>query len=259
MWCGVITLFPSMFLAIQQEGIIARAIKNGVLTVETWNLRNFASDKHATVDDRPFGGGPGMVMMASPIRAAITAAKAAATSRARVIYVTPAGKRFDHQVAKKLAEDQQPLIFIAGRYEGIDQRVIERDVDEQFSIGDYVLSGGELAIMVMIDAMTRWLPGALGHAESASYDSFSEDNLGLLDCPHYTRPALLPGEPVPEVLLNGDHQAIALWRKKQALGQTWLNRPELLNAMTLNKDCQQLLKEFQQEYAAEIKINEERS
>lgn len=247
MWCGVVTLFPGMFDAIKNDGVVARAMKKGLLALPLWHLRDFAQDKHATVDDRPYGGGPGMVIMASPLRAAIEAAKKAAPGPARVIYVSPAGKRFDHREARRLASLRQPLIFISGRYEGIDHRVIEQDVDEQLSIGDYVLSGGELAVMVIVDALTRWLPEALGHGESAQQDAFSEENMGLLDCPHYTRPACLSEEVVPDVLLKGDHQAIALWRKKQALGQTWLYRPDILEKITLDKQCQKLLAEFKQD------------
>ncbi|MCS5712432.1 tRNA (guanosine(37)-N1)-methyltransferase TrmD [Candidatus Berkiella aquae] len=247
MWCSVITIFPEMFAAIKDYGITGRAIDKGILALKTFDLRDFANDKHATVDDRPYGGGPGMVMMAEPLRLSLEAAKEAAPSKAKVIYVTPAGKRFDHKAARRLADEKQPLILVAGRYEGIDQRVIERDIDEQFSIGDYVLSGGELAVMTIIDALTRWLPGALGHEASAPNDAFSEENAGLLDCPHYTRPADLDGEVVPPVLLSGDHQAIALWRKKQALGQTWLKRPDLLQHLALDKTSQQLLAEFKQE------------
>lgn len=247
MWCGVVTIFPQMLSAIQDYGITGRAIEKGLLTLKTFDLRDFTEDKHATVDDRPYGGGPGMVMMAEPLRRGLLVAKQAAPEKPRVVYVTPAGKRFDHQVARRLAEEKQPLIFVAGRYEGIDQRVIERDIDEQYSIGDYVLSGGELAVMVMMDAIVRWIPGALGHQASAPNDAFSEENGGLLDCPHYTRPADLAGEKVPDVLLSGDHQAIALWRKKQALGQTWLYRRDLLQYLNLDNQSQQLLAEFQQE------------
>lgn len=249
MWCGIITLFPQMFSAIEENGITGRAVKNGLLALKTWDLRDYADNKHATVDDRPYGGGPGMVMMAGPLREAIRAAKEATPTPARVIYVSPAGKRFDHTMARTLAKVRQPLIFIAGRYEGIDYRVIERDVDEQVSIGDYVLSGGELAVMVIIDALTRWLPGALGHDQSAPNDAFTEENMGLLDYPHYTRPAKLEEEVVPEILQKGDHQAIASWRRKQSLGQTWLHRPDLLQKLMLDESCQKLLAEFQNEYA----------
>ena len=246
--CSVITIFPEMLSAIKNYGITGRAVEKKLLTLDTFDVRDFAFDKHSTVDDRPYGGGPGMVMMVEPLRRAIQAAKSAAPSNAKVIYVTPAGKRFDHQAARRLADEQRPLIFVAGRYEGIDHRVIERDIDEQFSIGDYVLSGGELAAMVMIDAVVRWIPGALGHEASAPNDAFSEENAGLLDCPHYTRPADLGGEVVPPVLLSGDHQAIALWRKKQSLGHTWLNRPDLLQQVDLDKKSQRLLAEFKQEH-----------
>jgi tRNA (guanine37-N1)-methyltransferase len=250
MHCGVITLFPEMFQAIQQEGITGRALKTGLLSLTTWNLRDFSTDKHATVDDRPYGGGPGMVLMAAPLRAAIGAAKKAQPT-AKVVYVTPAGKRFDHSMARSFATVRTPLLFIAGRYEGIDERVIANDVDQLISIGDYVLSGGELAVMVIIDALTRWLPGALGHDDSAPLDAFSEENLGLLDCPHYSRPATLEGQSVPPVLLTGDHKAIALWRKKQALYQTWIHRPDLLKKRVLTAIQKTWLTEFQQTHAKE--------
>jgi tRNA (guanine37-N1)-methyltransferase len=235
-----------MFNAIENEGITGRAIKSGLLSLTKWHLRDFATNKHGTVDDRPYGGGPGMVMMTSPLRAAIHAAKNALPA-ARVIYVSPSGKRFDHAMARRFANERTPLVFIAGRYEGIDQRVIEHDVDEQISIGDYVLSGGELAVMVIIDALTRWLPNALGDEASAPNDAFAQENQGLLDCPHYTRPAVLEGQSVPQVLLEGDHQAIARWRKKQALQQTWLYRPDLLENVTLDHMQQKWLAEFRTE------------
>ncbi|MBS0286086.1 MAG: tRNA (guanosine(37)-N1)-methyltransferase TrmD [Proteobacteria bacterium] len=248
MWCGVITLFPQMFKVISECGVSSRAIKEGLLGLATWDPRDFTTDNYATVDDRPFGGGPGMVMLATPLRKALESAKRAAPRKPRVIYVSPAGKRFDASMARKFAMNDEPLIFIAGRYEGIDQRVIEHDVDEIISIGDYVLSGGELAVMVIIDALTRWIPGVLGHEQSAPNDAFSEENAGLLDCPHYTRPATLENQSVPSVLLSGDHQAIKRWRKKQSLGQTWLNRPDILEKLTLDETSQALLAEFQQEY-----------
>lgn len=221
-----------MFEAIRQDGITGRALKKGLVELALVDPRDFAEDKHGTVDDRPYGGGPGMVMMAAPLRAAIAQAKALAPSKAKVIYLSPSGKRFNNQMARQFAQKNEPLIFIAGRYEGIDQRVIDNDVDEMLSLGDYVLSGGELAAMVVIDAIIRWLPGALGHEASAIQDAFCEENEGLLDCPHYTRPACLDGEKVPEVLLRGDHQAIAAWRREQAIVQTQRYRPDLLE----NKD-----------------------
>lgn len=228
MWFGVITLFPKMFDAIQQDGITGRALKKGLFELALVDPRDFAEDKYGKVDDRPYGGGPGMVMMAAPLRAAIRKAKALAPSGAKVIYLSPSGKRFDNQTARLFAEQREPLIFIAGRYEGIDQRIVENDVDEMLSLGDYVLSGGELAAMVVMDATIRWLPGALGHGASAINDAFCEENAGLLDCPHYTRPACLDGHKVPDVLLRGNHEAIAKWRQEQARKQTQLYRPDLL-------------------------------
>jgi len=245
MHCDVITLFPEMFSAISHEGITGRAIKTGLLSLNLWNLRDFSTDKHATVDDRPYGGGPGMVLMAAPLHAAIAAARRTQPAT-RVIYVTPAGKRFDQAMARTWATARAPLLFIAGRYEGIDQRIVD-GVDECVSIGDYVLSGGELAIMVIIDALTRWLPGALGHEGSAPSDAFSEESQGLLDCPHYSRPATFEGYRVPSVLLSGDHQAIEVWRKKQALLQTWLHRRDLLQKITLTPMQKTWLAEFQQD------------
>lgn len=251
MWCGIISLFPAMFSVLLQEGVTARAVKQGILALSFWNPRAFTCDQHSTVDDRPYGGGPGMVMAAIPIRRALKAARAAAPGPARVVYVSPAGAPFHAQKAKRFAQDRAPLIFIAGRYEGIDQRIIEHDVDEQISIGDYVLSGGELPIMVIIDALTRWLPGALGHAASASQDAFSEENGGLLDCPHYTRPARLGKETVPGVLLQGNHEKIEQWRKQQALGQTWRYRPELLEKMQWDAQSRQWLAEYQSMFQRE--------
>lgn len=248
MWCGVVTLFPQMFKVITECGITRKAVQQQLLTLKTWDPRDFTQDSYATVDDRPYGGGPGMVMMVEPLRKAIESAKQASPKPAHVIYVTPAGKRFDVERARELAQSKQPLIFISGRYEGIDHRVIERDVDEQISIGDYVISGGELAVMVVIDAITRWIPGALGHEASAQADTFSRENDGLLDCPHYTRPACLDGQAVPQVLLSGDHQAIKTWRKKQSLGQTWLYRPDILEKLTLDETSKALLAAFQLEY-----------
>lgn len=249
MWCGVISLFPEMFAAVTQAGVVGRAMKNGILSLATWNPRDYAEDHYGTVDDRPYGGGPGMVMMAPVLSAALSDAKRAAPEPPRVVYVTPAGKLFDHHRARALAAQKQPLIFISGRYEGVDHRFIAREVDEQISIGDYVLSGGELPVMVILDALARWLPGVLGHEDSASWDAFAEENGGLLDCPHYTRPAIWDGVAVPPVLLTGNHQAIARWRRKQAVGQTWLHRPDLLEKITLDESCRELLAEFQQEYA----------
>jgi tRNA (guanine37-N1)-methyltransferase len=240
----MVTLFPEMFEAIRGSGIPRRAIERGLLQLCLWNPRDFTVDRHRTVDDRPYGGGPGMVMQYEPLRAALQAARAADDGNpSTVIYLSPQGRVLDQAGVRELARRER-LILLAGRYEGIDERLIEAEVDEEWSIGDYVLSGGELAAMVMIDAVTRLLPGALGHEDSAEQDSFSG---GLLDCPHYTRPEVIEGRRVPEVLLSGDHAAIARWRLKQALGRTWLRRPDLLERGALTEEQQRLLAEFVQE------------
>lgn len=233
MWIGVVSLFPDMFRAISENGVTGRAIKNNLLSIQCWNPRDFTFDKHRTVDDRPYGGGPGMLMMVQPLRDAISAAKQAATDaghKAKVIYLSPQGQRLDHCGAELLS-DSQALILVAGRYEGIDERVIESLVDEEWSVGDYVLSGGELPAMILIDAVVRFVPGVLGHAQSAEQDSFAE---GLLDCPHYTRPEVLDGKQVPSVLLSGDHEKIRLWRLKQSLLRTRKRRPDLLTNLIKN-------------------------
>ena len=240
---GVVTLFPEMFDAVIDCGITSRAVDSGLLQLECWNPRDFTTDRHHTVDDRPYGGGPGMVMKIEPTRAAIRAARSELGS-AKVIYLSPQGRMLDQRGAVELAAVEQ-LILVAGRYEGIDERLLETEIDEEWSIGDYVLSGGELAAMVLIDAVTRLLPGALGDAQSAQQDSFSD---GLLDCPHYTRPEDYEGRLVPEVLLGGNHAAIRRWRLQQSLGRTWLRRPDLLQTRTLNKEQQTLLDEFIREH-----------
>jgi tRNA (guanine37-N1)-methyltransferase len=240
MWCGVVTLFPEMFQALTEYGVTGRAVERGLLTLEYWNPRDFASDKHRTVDDRPYGGGPGMVMGVTPLRDAIHAAKAACEGSARVIHVSPQGRLMNQSMIQNI-DSESRLIFIAGRYEGVDERLIQLEVDEEWSIGDYVLSGGELAIMVIIDALTRWIPGVLGHELSAQQDSFSQ---GLLECPQYTRPEEIAGLRVPEVLLSGDHANIARYRLKQSLGRTWQRRPELLDRLDLNAESRALLQEF---------------
>jgi tRNA (guanine37-N1)-methyltransferase len=236
-------LFPEMFQTFTEQGVIGRAVKSGMLKVECFNPRDYTFDKHRTVDDRPYGGGPGMLMMVQPLTDAIHAAKRAAGEKHKVIYLSPQGKRLDQQGVKRLSEEES-LILVAGRYEGIDQRVIESEIDEEWSIGDYVLSGGELPAMVLMDAIARCVPGVLGHAQSAEQDSFSE---GLLDCPHYRRPEDLDGRLVPAVLLSGDHDKIRQWRLKQSLGSTWQRRPDLFNDLALTEEQQRLLKEFQQE------------
>jgi tRNA (guanine37-N1)-methyltransferase len=236
-WYGVISLFPEMFETFTQQGVIGRAVKTGLLQVECFNPRDFTFDKHRTVDDRPYGGGPGMLMMVQPLKDAILAAKAAAGRKTKVVYLSPQGKKLDQAGVKQLSENES-LILVAGRYEGIDERVIQTQVDEEWSIGDYVLSGGELPAMVLMDAVSRFVPGVLGHKQSAEQDSFSH---GLLDCPHYTRPENLDGELVPKVLLSGDHEKIKQWRLQQSLGRTWQRRPELLNALALTEEQQKLL------------------
>ena len=241
----VISLFPQMFDAVTKSGITGRAVENQRFDLQLWNPRDFTTDKHRTVDDRPYGGGPGMVMRVQPLQDAIVAAKTAQSGQRRVIYLSPQGRRFDQQLAQELLTDEVGPILVAGRYEGVDQRLIDHSIDEEISIGDYVLSGGEIAAMVIIDAMVRLLPDVLGHADSASQDSFSN---GLLDYPHYTRPELTDSLEVPDVLLSGDHQAISRWRQKQALGITWQKRPDLLQKIALDEEQQKLLKEFIQEY-----------
>ncbi|MCW9013259.1 MAG: tRNA (guanosine(37)-N1)-methyltransferase TrmD [Gammaproteobacteria bacterium] len=240
----VVTLFPEMVESVATVGVLGRAVKNDLVQVHCWNPRDYTHDRHRTVDDRPYGGGPGMLMKVEPLREAIHDARKAAGENARVIYLSPQGRPLDQAGVKSLAE-QSGLIFIAGRYEGIDERIIETEIDEEWSIGDYVLSGGELAALVMIDAVARMIPGVLGDIDSAAQDSFMD---GLLDCPHYTRPEEIDGRRVPEVLLGGNHRAIEQWRMKQALGRTWLRRPELLNELTLTDEQQRLLQEFQAEY-----------
>ncbi len=240
MHLGVISLFPEMFKAVTDFGVTGRAVKSGRLKVSLWNPRDFTDDKHRTVDDRPYGGGPGMVMKVAPLVAAIDTAKKALGQDSKVIYLSPQGKKMTQAALGELAQHEN-LILLAGRYEGIDERLIQQQVDEEWSIGDYVLSGGELPAMVLIDGVARLLPGVLGDAESAEQDSFMD---GLLDHPHYTRPEALENETVPSVLLGGDHEAIRKWRLKQSLGRTWLRRPDLLTAKTLDKEQAALLEEF---------------
>jgi len=235
---GVVTLFPDMFAALG-AGVVGRAVDRGLASLRCWNPRDYTHDVHRTVDDRPYGGGPGMVMRVEPVRAALREAREAAPG-SRVVYLSPQGRRFDQVAAREMAE-RPGLVLLAGRYEGVDERLVETEVDEEWSVGDYVLSGGELAAMVMIDAVVRLLPGALGHADSAQQDSFGD---GLLDCPHYTRPEVLDGRPVPPVLLSGDHAAIRRWRLQQALGRTWLRRPDLLEARQLTDEERDLLEAF---------------
>jgi len=240
----VVTLFPEMVQGLVEYGITGRAAKQGLLRLETWNPRDFTHDRHRTVDDRPYGGGPGMVMKVEPVRDAIRAARAEQAPGAPVIYLSPQGERVDQRHIEALAAEPG-AVLVSGRYEGLDERLIDSAVAREWSIGDYVLSGGELAAMVIVDAVTRLLPGALGDAESAQQDSFMD---GLLDYPHYTRPEDIDGRRVPEVLLGGDHRAIARWRRKQALGRTWLRRPDLLEVLELDEEQRGLLQEFIDEH-----------
>jgi tRNA (guanine37-N1)-methyltransferase len=240
-----VTLFPEMFAGVADHGITRRALEEGRWSFATWNPRDFTTDAHRTVDDRPYGGGPGMVMMAEPLEKAIRAAQARVPgARARVILLSPQGAVFDHAKAVALAGCER-LVLVCGRYEAVDERLVRACVDEEVSIGDYVLSGGELAAMVLIDAIVRQLPGALGSRESAAQESFAD---GLLDCPHYTRPEVYAGERVPEVLVSGHHAAIARWRLKEALGRTWLRRPDLLAQRHLSATERELLAEYRAEH-----------
>jgi tRNA (guanine37-N1)-methyltransferase len=236
----VITLFPEEFRRTVDIGVTGRAIREGRVQLETWNPREFAGDRHRTVDDRPYGGGPGMVMAIEPLRSAIRAARQKAGQEARVSLLSPQGKPLNQEAVCGLVR-REDLILVCGRYEGIDERLIALEVDEEWSIGDYVLSGGELAAAVITDAVTRLLPGVLGDEQSALQDSFTD---GLLDCQHYTRPEEAEGLGVPPVLLSGDHQAIRRWRKKQSLGRTWQRRPELLEGLELDNESEELLAEF---------------
>lgn len=243
----VVTLFPQMFDAVAAYGVTGRAFEQGRCGLRLWNPRDFTVDNYRTVDDRPYGGGPGMVMLADPLEKAILAAKhaqvEAGLASPKVIYLSPQGRVLDHGGVMELA-GRGGVVLLAGRYEGVDERLLLRQVDEEVSIGDYVLSGGELAAMVLMDAVVRQLPGVLGDADSASQDSFFE---GLLDCPHYTRPEVYEGMQVPEVLLSGNHARIDRWRLKQALGRTWLRRPDLLERRGLSSKEAELLEEFKRE------------
>ncbi|MCB1709241.1 MAG: tRNA (guanosine(37)-N1)-methyltransferase TrmD [Halioglobus sp.] len=243
MQIALVSLFPEMFAAVSDHGVTGRAIRQGLVGLSCCNPRDYTTDRHRTVDDRPYGGGPGMLMMIHPLQQAIAAARAALGAGPRVIYLSPQGRRFDHRKAVELAR-QPGLVLIAGRYEGVDERLLEAEVDEELSIGDYVLSGGELAAMVVIDAVIRQLPGVLGHELSAREDSFVD---GLLDCPHYTRPEVYQGRQVPDVLLSGNHEQIRRWRLKQALGRTLERRPDLLSGRAMKPEEEQLLAEYLRE------------
>mgnify|MGYP001815117849 FL=1 len=241
----VITLFPEEFRPLVSLGVTGRAIADGKVRIEVLNPREFAQDRHRTVDDRPYGGGPGMVMAVEPLRSTIRKARQRAGTETKVSLFSPQGRPLDQNAIGELAQRQE-LILVCGRYEGIDERLIELEIDEEWSIGDYVLSGGELAAAVLTDAVTRLQPGVLGDELSAEQDSFTD---GLLDCQHYTRPEEVEGLAVPPVLLSGDHGAIERWRKKQSLGRTWLRRPDLLQELELDRESQTLLAEFKAEYS----------
>jgi tRNA (guanine37-N1)-methyltransferase len=235
----VVTLLPDLFRILLDQGVTGRALTRRIAELHLWNPRDYTRDVHRTVDDRPYGGGPGMVMKVEPLRDAIRDARAQAPG-SRVAYLSPQGRRLDQAAMTEIAR-ADGWILVAGRYEGIDERLLVSEVDEEWSIGDYVLSGGELAAMVVMDAVIRLLPGALGHAQSAEQDSHTD---GLLDCPHYTRPEQVDGLAVPAVLMGGDHAAIARWRRREALGRTWLRRPEMLTRRGLSPADQTLLDEF---------------
>jgi tRNA (guanine37-N1)-methyltransferase len=236
-----VTIFPKMFEPLLAEGIIARGVKQGLLDVRVWDLRDYATDKHRSTDDEAYGGGPGMVMLAEPLEKALDAAGG------KVIHLSPQGRKLDHRKVMELSQ-QSAMTLLCGRYEGVDERLLVRRVDEEISIGDFVLSGGELAAMALIDAVVRQLPGALGDEASAIEESFAD---GLLDCPQYTRPETYRDAKVPEVLMSGHHENIRRWRLKQALGRTWLRRPDLLQARRLSDEEQKLLAQFQQEHRSE--------
>lgn len=235
----VVTLFPESFHSLTDQGVVGRALERGLAELHLWNPRDYTTDVHRTVDDRPYGGGPGMVMKVEPLRDAILAARAAAPD-SKVAYLSPQGRVLDQAAMVEISR-AAGWILVAGRYEGVDERLLDAYVDEEWSIGDYVLSGGELPCMVVMDAVIRLLPGALGHADSAVQDSHMS---GLLDCPHYTRPEEIEGRSVPPVLTSGDHAAIARWRLTQALGRTWLRRPDLIERRGLDDSERALLDEF---------------
>jgi tRNA (guanine37-N1)-methyltransferase len=250
MQLGIVSLFPEMFAAVTEHGISGRAVRSGLMNLELFNPRDYTTDKHRTVDDKPFGGGPGMLMKTEPLMASIAAARQAVSQKqttgesVKVIYLSPQGKTLKQDSIIDLAK-REGMVLLCGRYQGIDNRVLVSEIDEEWSLGDFVISGGELAAMTLIDAMTRFQPGALGDEGSALEDSFSN---GLLHSPEYTRPQSIDGSDVPKVLLSGDHEAIRKWRLKHSLGATWLKRPDLLQAMSLEIEQEELLEQFKQDY-----------
>ena len=239
----VVTLFPEMITAAASYGVTGRAIERRIVSLSVWNPRDYTHDKHKTVDDRPYGGGPGMVMKYQPLHDAVKSAKEAGSETAKVVYLSPQGKQITQSLLSEACDFSQ-LILVAGRYEGVDERFVEMDCDDEWSIGDYVISGGELAALIVIDAVTRLLPGVLGDEESARQDSHMND---LLDYPHFTRPEQLEGHSVPKVLLSGNHADIEQWRMKQALGRTWQRRPDLLKNKNLSAVQENLLQQFKNE------------
>ena len=249
----MVSLFPEMFDAIAGYGITSRAIEQGLLDLRLWNPRDYTTDKHRTVDDKPYGGGPGMLMKVEPLRDAIAAARAEGGAGCRVIYLSPQGKRIDQAALEEFATTER-LILVAGRYEGIDERLLDTAIDAEYSIGDYVLSGGELAAMVVIDGVTRLLPGAVGDPESVVQDSFTD---GLLDYPQYTRPESIDGQTVPAVLLGGNHKEIDRWRLKEALGKTLMRRPDLLESRELTETELELLDEYRAEHGVRKEHDED--
>ena len=241
---GVISIFPEMFDCLN-FGVVGKALQNGLAKLTCWDLRKWAVSAYGHIDDRPYGGGPGMVMMYEPLHQAITHAKQHMPQGTKTVYLSPQGKNIQQQELLNIVQNHQSYLFIAGRYEGIDERLFISDIDEEWSLGDFVISGGEIAAMAFIDAMIRLVPGALNDERSHVEDSFMN---GLLDHPHYTRPANINGHLVPEVLLSGSHQAIEHWRRAQALGKTWLKRPDLLENLVLSPEDKKLLAEFKQNH-----------
>ncbi len=239
----IVTLFPEMVKETASWGVTGRAMELGLVELETWNPREYTNDRHRTVDDRPYGGGPGMVMKVEPLRESIHKARSACAHDSLVVFMSPQGQKLNQSAVKRFSSLSR-LVLVAGRYEGVDERLIKVEIDEEWSIGDYVLSGGELAALVVFDAVVRLLPGVLGHEESAIQDSYMD---GLLDCPHYTRPEDVGGLKVPEILQSGNHDAIRRWRLKQSLGRTWLRRPDLLEERQLDTEQTKLLEEFKNE------------
>ena len=240
MWFGVISLFPEMFSAVCNSGVTSRAVKRGLIEVNVWNPRDFTLDKYQTVDDKPYGGGPGMLMKVQPLRDAISSARQRAPEGTKVVYMSPQGERLSHSLVTRF-HNWGSLLLIAGRYEGIDERILQKEVDLEVSIGDYVLSGGEIPAMCVIDAVSRMVPGVLGDIRNAHEDSFAD---GLLHFPQYTRPEVIDGMEVPEVLMSGNHEKIRRWRLQQALARTYERRPDLLQSRLLNREEQKLLDEY---------------